>query len=1027
MAATTADRVVTEIVADTSGHDPKIRTSAQVIDQFASTAERSANRAESAIRTSSTAMVQSAGAARAGYQQLGFQISDVIQSLVSGVNPAVVFGQQASQFAQAIGMISQAGQGAQGGIGALKEDFDEAKGAMEGAKGASEKLAVALGADSAAAEGNSVATGTDAAAKQGQANASRVSTGATEVNTVALGTNTAATEVNAVATTGLAAAKGRLVQFLTGPWGAAFIGAITVLGLFGSRIGSASSELDKATDKLKENARQTELSRLAKEIFARTIEGNVAAIRAETEALEAQNRSLIFNQFLTKANAEARLARARADLATIEGELAAARETLRERQRMADGLGPDQGFGPQQALVTAERRIAELTAAALAQREAIASAERQTRLAQGAISTTLAESAVDPLRRINLQYDVMAQNARNAAAGNDALTRSLTRTLTAIEARRQADLRAEQARQAAQRQSARDSGRDLQRPVSGGVLSPFGADRSGVALNGRNIPGRRHQGVDLVGRIGDPVVAPQSGTVTVGNRNGGLGIYVEIRGADGSRDILGHLSGADVRNGQRVEAGQLVGRVGDTGNARGGPPHLHWQRNENGQWVDPMRSTIAGGGAASAAQAADRAAAAAERQRLENERNEATFQAELGRQNEALLQARRRNVATVEEQVRLEIDQINAARDRQNASYDADVIQGRMTQARADQLKALNNQTAIEDSRTVQIREQQRLDQQRYQIAVGDLRDAMSIEQARGQLASTVAERFASELRLLDLSRQAELAAIQNLRDDARRRGELNAATDAAFDRQAAAVNERYSLERERINRENEGPRARYMRELRARNADIGTQLEELDVRAMQALDESAQSAIKSVLGLHGALGDIIADLVMIFIRKQALSLFDGSGSGGGFGGILGALGIGGGASKGIGDTAAVFDVGALIKGSLGFANGGRPPMGRISIVGERGPELFVPDQPGTIVPQGRAISFQGGAALGASGASQGVARVQIELSGDIDGRIASVSGPVAVEIVRRAAPEIAASAKAETLRAVTRPRLNRG
>ena len=35
----------------------------------------------------------------------------------------------------------------------------------------------------------------------------------------------------------------------------------------------------------------------------------------------------------------------------------------------------------------------------------------------------------------------------------------------------------------------------------------------------------------------------------------------------------------------------------------------------------------------------------------------------------------------------------------------------------------------------------------------------------------------------------------------------------------------------------------------------------------------------------------------------------------------------------------------------LGFANGGRPPVGRPSVVGERGPELFVPDSSGTIVP----------------------------------------------------------------------------
>lgn len=42
---------------------------------------------------------------------------------------------------------------------------------------------------------------------------------------------------------------------------------------------------------------------------------------------------------------------------------------------------------------------------------------------------------------------------------------------------------------------------------------------------------------------------------------------------------------------------------------------------------------------------------------------------------------------------------------------------------------------------------------------------------------------------------------------------------------------------------------------------------------------------------------------------------------------------------------------GSLAKSILGFADGGRPPMGRVSLVGEEGPELFVPDAAGTIVP----------------------------------------------------------------------------
>jgi|TARA_B100000085_G_scaffold36485_1_gene29985 tape measure domain-containing protein len=56
----------------------------------------------------------------------------------------------------------------------------------------------------------------------------------------------------------------------------------------------------------------------------------------------------------------------------------------------------------------------------------------------------------------------------------------------------------------------------------------------------------------------------------------------------------------------------------------------------------------------------------------------------------------------------------------------------------------------------------------------------------------------------------------------------------------------------------------------------------------------------------------------------------------------------------------AAFPGAGLFSGLLGFANGGRPPVGRPSIVGERGPELFVPDRAGTIVPN----SAMGGASV---------------------------------------------------------------
>tara|TARA_R100000426_G_scaffold26333_2_gene22019 strand:- start:709 stop:1116 length:408 start_codon:yes stop_codon:yes gene_type:complete len=76
-------------------------------------------------------------------------------------------------------------------------------------------------------------------------------------------------------------------------------------------------------------------------------------------------------------------------------------------------------------------------------------------------------------------------------------------------------------------------------------------------------------------------------------------------------------------------------------------------------------------------------------------------------------------------------------------------------------------------------------------------------------------------------------------------------------------------------------------------------------------------------------------------LQRSILGMF-----GGGFGSIFG----GGPSNAAPLITKGVFDTG-FNTSFLGYANGGRPPVGRPSVVGERGPELFVPDRKGTIIP----------------------------------------------------------------------------
>jgi hypothetical protein len=100
---------------------------------------------------------------------------------------------------------------------------------------------------------------------------------------------------------------------------------------------------------------------------------------------------------------------------------------------------------------------------------------------------------------------------------------------------------------------------------------------------------RLHQGTDIFAARGTPVRAPVDGSVRI--RNGGLGgLSVYVTGADRTYYYLAHLAGIapGLVDGATVETGDVVGYVGDSGNARGGLPHVHFEVHPGGGGpIDP--------------------------------------------------------------------------------------------------------------------------------------------------------------------------------------------------------------------------------------------------------------------------------------------------------------------------------------------------------------------------------------------------------------------------------------------------------
>jgi murein DD-endopeptidase MepM/ murein hydrolase activator NlpD len=101
-----------------------------------------------------------------------------------------------------------------------------------------------------------------------------------------------------------------------------------------------------------------------------------------------------------------------------------------------------------------------------------------------------------------------------------------------------------------------------------------------------------HTGLDMRGDTGDPVRATANGTVTSAGNNGGYGKMVEIEHRNGLSTRYAHLSAIDVRVGQTVKIGQIIGKIGSTGRSTG--PHLHYETRVDGEAVDPQKYLRAG-------------------------------------------------------------------------------------------------------------------------------------------------------------------------------------------------------------------------------------------------------------------------------------------------------------------------------------------------------------------------------------------------------------------------------------------------
>lgn len=112
-------------------------------------------------------------------------------------------------------------------------------------------------------------------------------------------------------------------------------------------------------------------------------------------------------------------------------------------------------------------------------------------------------------------------------------------------------------------------------PIVGTITSKYGWRSSGF-----------HHGLDIAGKVGDPVKASQAGTVISADYKSIYGRTVILKHLNGYETVYAHLETFKVSPGAKVAKGQVIGTVGTTGRTTG--PHLHFEVKKSSKTQDPL-------------------------------------------------------------------------------------------------------------------------------------------------------------------------------------------------------------------------------------------------------------------------------------------------------------------------------------------------------------------------------------------------------------------------------------------------------
>lgn len=637
----------------------------------------------------------------------------------------------------------------------------------------------------------------------------------------------------AAALSGPEGALGKYAGFLTGGWGIALTVGVSVLGSLIGKFMEAGDTVDAGVEKLKQDAEQTELTRQAKEAFAKSADGVAAAIRDSTDAtrkaIDADKDAAEAANIAAKQNLQHEISIRNVTKALLEQQLAQQAAVANTTSGGVAGTATYAQGVVDSKVIAIRQKLAEQDAN-------MASAQARVQQTRIDLATESAKRAADPIARINKLYDDQARAARDAARANGNVTTALTAQLTAIENNHRAALKAEQDRaSAARRKPSATANNDIGRVATVADATAIIQSIGGHVTSGlRSHASQERLYADkLAGRHDGPVAVP-------GTSDHERGQAIDV--AFGPGISVASIKAAFAKQGVAIhqiltERAQGVFHVGF--NAKG----------PNAATVEHRRQAIV----------------------AKDANDDRAYQQQLAQAQSRVARAQLSLADTAEGRLKVQIDDLRMAQAQRNAELDDQVTAGKITKVQADRLKGLEADAEFLSEIAAKRQTQQAILDRQLQAGRDQLAGQMALLNLQGDLEVTNRGRKAIALRLLaDQERDARMTAQRDTESDdpvRQRRGQ----------EALAQIDAEHPYREAQINRQFASPMDQYRDRLQRNVGDMNEALDGVKADGLQGLEDGLAGVIDGTETVSSAFkrmaSSIIADLTRIAVEKLILSV----------------------------------------------------------------------------------------------------------------------------------------------------------